>query len=364
MDDPAGRRARIRVIELDFELPLERFALAIRARLDGRLTAVMGPSGAGKTSMLEVIAGLRPLARGRIAIGGVPVMDRAGAVLLPPERRRVGYVPQDAALFPHLSVAGNLRFGQREPARLAQAIEILELEPLLGQRPSTLSGGERQRVALARALATGPKVLLLDEPLGALDPGLRSRILPFLLRLRDQDDMPIVYVTHHLGEALTLADRVLLLERGRVVQYGSPTELLSRPEPAGAALPEIENLWPGQVLGHDPDGGISRIAVDHGPELSIPLCTARAVAADVILSLRAEDILISRERPGQLSARNVHEARLLTVYRMGPEVTLLCLLAPDRRVFVRLTPSALQALGLAPGQTVWLAIKSHSIRLL
>jgi molybdate transport system ATP-binding protein len=175
-----------RGVDIDLTLGLPGFTLRVETRLPDRVTAVMGPSGAGKTSLLEAIAGLRRGARGRVAIGAEVLLDGAGRIALPPERRRVGYVPQDAGLFPHLSVLDNVRFGARADAEAVEAaIDTLEIRPLLDRSPRALSGGERQRVALARALAIRPRLLLLDEPLAALDPGLRERILPWLLRVRD-----------------------------------------------------------------------------------------------------------------------------------------------------------------------------------
>jgi molybdate transport system ATP-binding protein len=190
------------MIGLSITLPLADTTLVVEATLP-HATAVMGPSGAGKTSLLEAVAGLRPRTRGRIAVDGDALLDDARGVRVPPERRRIGYVPQDAQLFPHLSVRENVLFGARAAGgRVSGVLEVLELTRLLDRRPSTLSGGERQRVALARALATDPRLLLLDEPLAGLDVGLRDRVLPYLLRLRAEWNVPTLYVTHQLGEAV------------------------------------------------------------------------------------------------------------------------------------------------------------------
>ncbi len=196
------------MIDIDIELPLAHFTLAVRCLLEERVTAVVGPSGSGKTSLLESIAGLRPRATGRVAIDGADVMH------LPPEKRRVGYVPQDVALFPHLNVRRNLTFGGRE--RFDDVVSILELAPLLHRAPASLSGGERQRVALGRALMTAPRLLLLDEPLAAVDQPLRERVLVFLRRVRDLG-APMIYVTHQPAEAAALATASVVLEQGRIV---------------------------------------------------------------------------------------------------------------------------------------------------
>jgi molybdate transport system ATP-binding protein len=174
-------------MEVRVELPLPRFRLRVELKLGSGVTALMGPSGSGKTSLLEVLAGLRPGASGRIAEGESVWLDSSAGIRLPPEARRVGYVPQDAGLFPHLTVRGNVLFGVR-PDKLAAetAIATLEIGPFLDRYPVSLSGGERQRVALARALATRPRLLLLDEPLASLDAALRGRIMPYLMRIRDE----------------------------------------------------------------------------------------------------------------------------------------------------------------------------------
>lgn len=216
------------MIELDITLPLSRFPLKVAARLEGRSIAVLGPSGSGKTSLLETIAGLRRKASGHIAIDGESLMDSGAGIFLPPERRRVGYVPQDACLFPHLDVRGNVRFGMKNgrQAHFDDAVSILEIAPLLERFPSTLSGGERQRVALARAIATEPRLLLLDEPLAAVDVELKERILPFLLRVRESLRIPLLYVTHNAGEAEAVAEEALLLRDGSLAWRGAATAIL------------------------------------------------------------------------------------------------------------------------------------------
>ena len=196
------------MIGIDVHLPLAHFTLAVRCALEANVTALVGPSGSGKTSLIESIAGLRPRARGSVIIDAVDVME------LPPERRRIGYVPQDVALFPHLNVRKNLTFGGSE--RFDDVVAILELAPLLHRAPASLSGGERQRVALGRALMTAPRLLLLDEPLAAIDQPLRERVLLFLRRVRDLG-VPMIYVTHQPAEAMALATWSVMLEQGKIV---------------------------------------------------------------------------------------------------------------------------------------------------
>jgi len=350
------------MIDLALTLPLADGTLEVEATLP-HATAVMGASGAGKTSLLEAMAGLRRRTRGRVVVDGEALLDDARRVRLPPQRRRVGYVPQDARLFPHLSVRGNVLFGARAPdARVRAMLDVLELTRLLDRRPATLSGGERQRVALARALATDPRLLLLDEPLAGLDVALRDRVLPYLLRLRSEWNVPTLYVTHQLGEAVVLAESVLVLDRGRVARQVSPLALLGEDRSLADASDDLENLLPGRVRAHDETGGVTRVTLDRGGEMTVPLEVARAPGARITLVVRADDVLVSTAAPQGLSARNVFAARVVTKARAGADVTLRCVLDGGTAMLVRLTPSAMQALGIENDSRVWLAVKSHSIR--
>ena len=354
------------MIEIRVEVPLAGSALRVDARLPAAVTAVMGPSGAGKTTLLEAIAGLRRRARGRIACGDAVFLDTERGVAVAPERRRVGYVPQDAGLFPHLTAHDNVRFGAREDeGRVETAIDTLDLRPLLARHPASLSGGEKQRVALARALATSPRILLLDEPLAALDVELKERVLPYLVRIRDEWKVPMLYVTHNVGEALALAGDVLLLRDRRVESQGRPLDLLSSPGLSVQAEAGIENLLPGRIIGHDAVGGVSRVELEGGIPLSVPLAATRPVGARVMAAIRAEDVLVSSAPVQGLSARNVYEARLEGLERTGGDVTLRCALAATPSPWLaRVTPAAVEALGLKVGQPVWLAVKSHSVRMI
>ncbi|HUS35947.1 MAG TPA: ATP-binding cassette domain-containing protein [Verrucomicrobiae bacterium] len=194
-------------------LPLATFDLSIDLELPKRVTAITGPSGAGKTSLLEVIAGLRKLKSGKIELNGIDLTH------LRPEKRAIGYVPQDLALFPHLSVERNIYYGGRGGSQISSehVIKTLQIEPLLSRRITEISGGEQQRVALARALLACPKLLLLDEPLGSLDPELKSKVLPYLCRVRDEFQIPMLYVTHDSAEAAMIAQETIALDKGKVL---------------------------------------------------------------------------------------------------------------------------------------------------
>jgi len=213
----------------NLRLPPGSLDLALDCVLDGRLVAIFGPSGAGKTTLLELIAGLRRPRSGRIALGGRTLCDCSTGLWIPARRRRIGYVPQDLALFPHLSVQANLCYGMPRPVdtkKLSSICDVLEIGPLLGRMPHGLSGGEKQRAAFARAVLAEPDVLLLDEPLSSLDQPLKERIFPYLLRIRDEIGIPMLYVTHSADEVNLLCDRMLVLERGRIVSQGAPAQLL------------------------------------------------------------------------------------------------------------------------------------------
>lgn len=214
-------------------LPLARFSLEVDAVFAGRVTALFGASGSGKTSLLELIAGLRRPAAGRVALADAALTDTATGTFVRPQNRRIGYVPQEGALFTHMTVQENLLYGHRHlpdaPSGLTydHVVEVLEIGALASRRVPSLSGGEKQRVALGRALLSAPRLLLLDEPLAGLDAALKDRLMPYLQRVRDEFGVPMVYVTHSAEEVMALCDDVVVLEAGRVVRRGAPAELFA-----------------------------------------------------------------------------------------------------------------------------------------
>lgn len=218
----------------NISLPLSDFILEVDVTLERQVTGIFGPSGAGKTSLLDLIAGLRRAKSALIELDDTPLTDSARNLNLPTRHRQIGYVPQDLALFPHLSVRRNLLYGHKPEAgasplfRFEHVARILEIEPLLDRGVVNLSGGERQRVALARALLSSPRLLLLDEPLSSLDARLKGQILPFLQRTRDEFPVPMLYVTHVASEICALCDEVIILEQGRVTEQGAPQEIFRR----------------------------------------------------------------------------------------------------------------------------------------
>ncbi len=355
------------MIQARLELPLPRFTLRVDLELGAGVTALMGPSGSGKTSLLEAIAGLRRKARGRVTLDGDVLLDSSAGVHLPPEARRVGYVPQDAGLFPHLTARGNVRFGARDgDSAVETAVDTLEIRSLLDRYPAHLSGGEKQRVALARALATRPRVLLLDEPLASLDVALKERVLPYLLRIRDEWRIPCLYVTHNVGEALAIAERLVLLRDGSVEATGRPMDLLATPGVARESEGGLENVLAGRVAGHDEARGVTEVALDSGLRIAIPLVAAPpAVGSRLTLAVRAEDLLVATEPVRGISARNLYPAKVAAIERTSLDATLRCVLEgaiPEVQWLARVTPGAVDALGLRPGLPIVLAVKSHSVR--
>jgi len=224
------------VLRVDIAKQLGEFSLSASFESEGRVTGLFGASGAGKTSLINVIAGLLTPDRGSIAVDGETLDDTAAGVHVPPHRRRIGYVFQDARLFPHLDVRQNLDYGRRmnriadDPAQRRRVTDLLDIGHLMDRRPGKLSGGEHQRVALGRALLSKPRLLLLDEPLGSLDEGRKIEILPYLVRLRDEAGVPMVYVSHDAAELRQVATQIVMLQRGRVTSFGA-VKVLAAPGP-------------------------------------------------------------------------------------------------------------------------------------
>src|SRR5690242_17031103 len=241
------------------------------------ITALFGPSGSGKTSIVDAIAGLLRPRHGVIAIGGETVLDTEAAIFVPPRLRRVGYVFQDARLFPHMSVENNLRFGWRrakvpaDDAAFDHIVSLLGLEGLLARAPLKLSGGEKSRVALGRALLSSPRILLLDEPLSALDAARKAEILPYLERLRDEAKLPMLYVSHALDEVAQLANDVIIVKQGRTVAQGAVFDVLADLDVSAlTGTPSFGAVIDTKIASHRSDDGLSVLAFDGG-ELIVPL---------------------------------------------------------------------------------------------
>jgi molybdate transport system ATP-binding protein len=353
------------------------------------VTALFGPSGCGKSTVLAAVAGLLRPDSGRVALDGVALLDTARSIALPPERRRCGVVFQDARLFPHLSVEANLRYGLRRAPREAtgpgfeEVVALLGIAPLLGRRPLGLSGGERQRVALGRALLARPKLLLMDEPLAALDAPRRAEVLPFLARLRDVARLPILYVTHALEEvdALArlrdvarlpilyvthaleevdaLADTLVLLEAGRVTAAGPVEALAARADlPALTRRRDAGALVPCTVLAQNSTRGLTLLGFAGG-ELLVPLRPGFAEGARLRVRLRARDVAVATEPPHGISMHNVLPCILTGIDPAGAEwEVFLRLTVGPTPLLARVTRDSVVRLALAPGMPLWALVKS------
>ena len=342
-----------------------RFQLDVAFTAAPGTTIVFGASGSGKTTLLRLVAGLQAPDEGRIAIDGRVVADTGARVHVAPPERRVGFVFQHLALFPHLTAAENIGYGlSRLPAperdaRTRAIAASFGIAHLLGNRPAAISGGERQRVGLARALVTDPDVLLLDEPLSALDHETQSRIIADLRTWNDRRRIPILYVTHSQREAFALGERVLLLRGGAIAADGTPDAVLNAPsQDSVAQLAGFENLLDAVVVERRPDAGVmvvrlAGIAVD----LETPLMSFEA-GQRIRVAIRAGDILVATEHPRALSARNIVAGTIGALSRQGAVVRLEVNVGVPIEVHV--TPTATAALNLQTGREVWLVIKTHS----
>jgi molybdate transport system ATP-binding protein len=352
-------------IHARFRLPYPAFTLDIDLDLPaGGVTAVFGRSGSGKTTLLRCIAGLEQTLDGSLIVNDETWQD--GSYRRPVHQRALGYVFQEARLFPHLSVAANLDFGRRRIAEserrvsLAQVVELLGIAHLLERRPERLSGGERQRVAIARALATSPRLLLMDEPLAALDQARKQEILPYLERLHDELAIPVLYVSHSPDEVARLADHIVLMEDGRAVAQGPLTETLARVDLPLRLGEDVGVVFSGQVLERNAEWHLARIGFAGG-EIWVRDGGA-GVGRTVRLRILARDVSIARHRHDDVSIMNLLPATIIThAAEDHPALALLQLQVGGTRLLARLTRHSANRLELAPGQQVWAQIKAVAL---
>ncbi len=330
---------------------LHDFTLTVKA---GEYFVILGPTGAGKTVLLETIAGLHPLRRGRMLLGGRDVSR------LPPERRGIGFVYQDYVLFPHLNVAENIAFGLRlrrlardkVERRVTEMSALLKISHLLHRRPDTLSGGERQRVALARALIVEPQLLLMDEPLSALDPETREELIHEIARLHRELGTTTLHVTHDFEEAVTLGDRIAVVDRGHIAQIGTPQEIFRKPASEFVArFVGTRNIYEGEI--RHLENGYSKVSVGQ-----VEIAVLSELNGRVHVSIRPEDILLSLE-PLRSSARNVFRGHITHIADRGTVIVVTVTVPPD---FVCLiTRRSLEEMSLHEGREVYIAFKASAV---
>jgi molybdate transport system ATP-binding protein len=341
-------------LEAQFELPTPG------------VVALFGRSGCGKSTLVNVIAGLLKADSGRVVLDDSVLLDTEQRIDVPPERRRIGYVFQDAKLFPHLSVAANLRYAQ-DRARVSAYVgmdlvaDLLDLGALMHRRTHQLSGGERQRVAIGRALLSQPSLLLLDEPLASLDASRREELLPYLETLRDQLAIPMVYVSHDFDDVLRLATHLVLMESGRTTAQGNLSDMSLNPGVrAIIGADAVGAIVDGTVLGVDPESGLLRVQVGHG-ELKVHFGKA-AHGAKLRVQLLARDLIVATRAPQQLSVRNSLTGVVTAVTDDHEDSDLIAIDIGGTIIMARVTKAATRELGLVAGLSVWALVKTASLR--
>jgi len=345
--------------------PPSSFSLEVDFSLAPGITILFGPSGAGKSTLLDCIAGLLTPDEGAISTDHLVYFFSREKINLPPQKRQVGYLFQDPALFPHLTAKQNVEYGIAHLQRVDRdkcVFEILKqfhLENLAARKPAELSGGEAQRVALARALVTNPRVLLLDEPLSALDAGLKNSIIADIRAWNAVHGIPILYVTHDRAEVDALGERVITMDQGGIIQQGIPREVLDAPRHQRLAqIAGYENVLEGTVKEIRLDNGVMRVALQ-GTTTSIEVPLSYAKMGDSVrVAIRAGDILLALERPIGLSARNILHGTVESLEQRS--ATIICRVNSGAMFEVHVTLGAARDLNLQPGREVWLVLKTYS----
>jgi molybdate transport system ATP-binding protein len=353
------------MIDIDIEQQFGAFRLAVKFSANAPIVGLFGRSGSGKTSVINAIAGIAKPLRGFIRINDAVLFDAARHIDLPPEERRVGYVFQDALLFPHLDVESNLLYGQRlrSPGdrfiEEVRVIELLGLQALLRRKPKALSGGERQRVAIGRALLTQPRILLMDEPLASLDVPRKTEILDYIERLRDELNIPIVYVSHSVTEITRLADTVVVLSDGRCLAVGDVDEVMGRLDlkPATGRY-EAGSVLDTRVAAHHSEDQLTTLAFDGG-ELIVPHLDA-SIGERVRARIRARDVSLSIQKPKGISILNVLSARVTAIDEETGPIVDLQLTVGSATLVARITRRSFQQLGISTGQELYALVKAVS----
>lgn len=351
-------------LSVDIRHPLGGFRLDVQFDAPDGVTVLFGRSGSGKTSVVNAVAGLLRPDAGRIVVAGRVVFDSAARVSVPVHQRRLGYVFQEGRLFPHLTVRENLLYARRVQGRrtedgLARVVDLLGIRALLPRRPGALSGGEAQRVAIGRALLSDPVMLLMDEPLAALDGARKAEILPYLERLRTGAGVPILYVSHNMAEVARLATHVVAMDNGSVLQAGPAGEILADPGMVRVmGLRDAGAVLQARVLRHAPDG-VTDLQVSGGV-LCLPTVEA-PVGTDLRVRILAQDVMLATERPTAISALNILPVTVLALRRGdGPGVIVQLQMGEDR-LLARITRRSADALALTQGSQCFAVLKSVAV---
>ena len=353
------------MIEVDIEQQLGTFHLSVVFRAEAPIVGLFGRSGAGKTSVVNAIAGITTPLRGSIVIDDTCLFDAARGIDFPPEMRRVGYVFQDALLFPHLTVKANLLYGQRlrpvaehfiDPEKV---IDLLGIGSLLARKPFALSGGEKQRVAIGRALLAQPRIILFDEPLVSLDTSRKAEILAYIERLRDELRIPMIYVTHSVPEIARLADTVVLLSEGKCVAVGETSQVMRHAELGSTAdRDEVGSLIETRVVKHDVDEQLTTLAFDGG-KLIVPML-AEAHGERVRTRVQARDVSLAMRKPTDVSILNILSGRVIAIHSNGDPTVDVELSIGRAALIARITRRSLRELQLHVGQDVFALVKAVS----
>ena len=343
-------------------------AFTVDARFDcaGGITALFGKSGAGKTSIIQMMAGLIRPQRGRIEIDGQAVFDSAQGINVPPDRRRIGYVFQDARLFPHMNVRRNLEYGRRRRGAsdaspdFGEVVDVLGIGNLLDRRTHLLSGGERQRVAIGRALLSAPRLLLMDEPLASLDAERKAEIIPFVSKVQDQFRLPIVYVSHSVEEVLQLADTMVLVAEGRIAAVGPVEDVMNRPDLVRiTGTGDAGTVIPARVADSDPDFGITTLSF-LGGEFRVP-APGLERGKRLRLRVRARDVSLALTRPQDVSVMNIFEGTVTSVSNSGRPQTDVSVDVGGTIIWSQITHKSLSELDIEPGCKVYAMVKAVAI---
>jgi len=352
-------------IDIDVRKRIGNFELDVQFSSEHGITAFFGRSGSGKTSLVNLLAGLSTPDQGRISVAGRELFNSTNGVNLTPQKRRLGYVFQEGRLFPHMTVRQNLRYGLRFVPNAERrqdfnhVVDLLALDRFLDRQPRSLSGGEKQRVAIGRALLTDPRILLMDEPLASLDAGHKGEILPYIEGLRDEFQIPIVYVSHSLDEVIRLADTMVLLDQGNSRASGTVEDIMSRLDlrpltgryEAGAVLPVT-------VVGGEPEFGLTVLSCPAGT-LIVPGLDA-PVGSSFRLRVRARDVSLSLDRPENTSVLNVFEGTVSEILgEEGPQTEVLVDVGVP--LIARVTRKSVATLELAPGKRIFAMVKAAAI---